>query len=367
MNTSFESPITPEDLAGLEARLEAAVAANPHCPPNVFLRRRALVVFNGPNGCPEVFVILQSSTWPNVSAGPIFLHGSLRKLDSTFFCHCVQLESRCHIRGGTVDQVFACLDDCRAQGFVFERQVWKPPEFVSEQQALETLAEVVIGAIEAFVRNGVLSSAAVCDGRLQKHLLAATATSESVSARLGQAVADHLTRKRSHLFGFLSEEVASKVPHLLGYFCADTVAVNSSEFEPIELNLEATSNSFICVVATIVDAELHDGIEYGFIGYCRDKATFVSGMVCLGYVVDAPNAVSALHMLADIMCKGAGAYAGISLCGTFEEALADLCCLISEDASFYNEPSYPSMLRGSTIQNALAAAHDFYASGSGEQ
>lgn len=360
-----ENPLTSDDLAGLEARLEAAVEANPHCPSNVFLRRRALVASDGQNGHIEVLVILQSSTWPNVSAGPIFLHGNLRSLDGTFSCSCVQVESGCHIQGGTVDQVFACLVDCRVQGLVVEKHIWKAPDFLNERQAFEALAKVIIEAIEAFVCNRILSTTADRDQLLQSHLLAFTASQEYVSARLGQAVADHLTRKRSHLAGFLGNKEAQKVTHLLGYFCADTLVVASSGFEPPVTKLAVPPKNFICVVARIVDAELHDGIEYGFIGYFRDKAAFVCGMVCLGYVVDAPDADCALCMLTDIMCNGVGAYSGISLCETFEEALARLCHLISEDAAFYDEPSYPSMLRVSTIQDALAAAHDFYASGGG--
>lgn len=55
----------------IEARLEAAVAANPHCPNNMFLRRRALVVGQGPSGGPEAYVILRSSIWPQAPYGPV--------------------------------------------------------------------------------------------------------------------------------------------------------------------------------------------------------------------------------------------------------------------------------------------------------
>ena len=63
------------------------------------------------------------------------------------------------------------------------------------------------------------------------------------------------------------------------------------------------------------------------------------------------------------MRNGDAAYTGISLSESFEGALEDLCLLIREHANFYNEPDYPPMLRGSNIQDALAAAHDFYACG----
>ena len=81
MSLAAAHDIAPADLAALEACLEAAVAANPHCPPNVFLRRRALAVAHGASGGPEVFVILRSSTWPKTPQGPILLHGKFLHKD----------------------------------------------------------------------------------------------------------------------------------------------------------------------------------------------------------------------------------------------------------------------------------------------
>jgi|GEM_PF-641378 len=74
MSLAVAHDIAPAELAALEARLEAAVEANPHCTPNVFLRRRALVVAHGASGGPEVFVILRSSIWPSRPFGPVVGH-----------------------------------------------------------------------------------------------------------------------------------------------------------------------------------------------------------------------------------------------------------------------------------------------------
>lgn len=82
--------------------------------------------------------------------------------------------------------------------------------------------------------------------------------------------------------------------------------------------------------------------------------------------IEASNSSSALSILSGIMRNGNAAYSGMSLSETFAGALEDLCLLIREHANFYNEPEYPPMLRGSNIQDALAAAHDFYACGEGE-
>lgn len=63
--------LSAQDCATIEARIEAAVAANPHCPPNAVLRRRALVIAQGPSGGPEALAILRSEIWPVSPFGPL--------------------------------------------------------------------------------------------------------------------------------------------------------------------------------------------------------------------------------------------------------------------------------------------------------
>lgn len=47
------------------------MAANPHCPSNMFLRRRALVIPKGPSGLPEAMVLLRTSVQVGGFEGPV--------------------------------------------------------------------------------------------------------------------------------------------------------------------------------------------------------------------------------------------------------------------------------------------------------
>lgn len=72
-----DNVVSLSECANIEARLEAAVAANPHCPKNIFLRRRAIVLAQGPSKGPEALVVLRSSIWPRKPHGPLIAYQQL--------------------------------------------------------------------------------------------------------------------------------------------------------------------------------------------------------------------------------------------------------------------------------------------------
>ena len=361
MSLAVAHHIAPAELVALEARLEAAVEANPHCPPTVFLRRRVLAVEHGTSGGAEVFVILRSSTWPKTPSGPIFLHGKLLHKDGGAEATWAQFESRRHIIGGTIEQFLASLEDCRVQGFIVEKHVWQATSLETAGQAFEALSHALVGAVEAFVSDSDLNSPVAREIYLPS--LDIGMSHADIADRLSQASVEHLKHKKDYLSGYLDKATVSELTHALGYFCANTVATRVPDVASELSDIERDTEGFSCVVAAIVDAELFDSVEYVFIGYCGASQRYVSGLVYIGFVIEASSPSSALCTLSDIMRNGNAAYSGLSLSETFAGALKDLCLLIREHADFYNEPDYPPMLRGSNIQDALAAAHDFYACG----
>ena len=364
MSLAVAHDIAPADLGALEARLEAAVEANPHCPPNVFLRRRALAVAHGASGGPEVFVILRSSTWPMTPQGPILLHGKLIHKDGGDEAMWSQFESRRHIIGGTIEQFLASLEDLRSQGLILDKYVCQATSLETAGHAFETLSHALVGAVEAFVDDSEPNSSVARELYLPS--LDIGMSQADIAARLSQAGVEHLKHKKSYLSGYLDKATVSGLTHALGYFCANTVVPRAPDVASDLSDIERDTEGFSCVVAAIVDAELFDSVEYVFIGYCGASQRYVSGLVYIGFVIEASSPSSALCTLSDIMRNGNAAYSGLSLSETFAGALEGLCLLIREHADFYNEPEYPPMLRGSNIQDALAAAHDFYACGGGE-